>query len=123
MSLLLALALQSAVVVPAVPDDHEIVVTARKLDKWKGKFSLRGEKFKCKTVVSTGDKGVDAIGCNAIRQCLSPLQPRLTESDDKTLGKDRQRALKKAIFDDLGVCVKETRTMMVVDFVSQRKTN
>jgi hypothetical protein len=121
MSLLLALALQAATAEPEFSDNQEIVVTATRLGNWRGKFSLRGEKFKCKTIVSTDDKGIDAIGCNAIRQCLHPLKARLTESDNKTLGKDRQRELKKAIFDDLGICVKETRAKMVAEFVSQRK--
>jgi hypothetical protein len=120
-SLLVALALQAAIAEPEFSDNQEIVVTAKRLDKWKGKFSLRGEKFKCKTKTSTGDKSIDAIGCNAIRQCLRPLQPRLTESDDKTLDDDRRRELKTAIFNDLGACVKETRNTMVAEFVSQRK--
>lgn len=121
MSLLVALALQTAIAEPEFSEDQEIVVTAKRLDKWQGKFSLRGVKFKCKTSKSTGDKGIDAIGCNAIRQCLVPLQLRLTESDDKALGDNRRRELKKAIFDDLGECVKETRQTMVAEFVSQRK--
>jgi hypothetical protein len=120
-SLLFALALQAAIAEPEFSDDQEIVVTAKKLDNWRGKFSLRGEKFKCKTSITTGDKDIDAIGCNAIRQCLVPLQPRLTESDNKALGKDRQRELKKAIFEDLGVCVKERRAKMVAEFASLRK--
>ncbi len=121
MSLLLALALQATTAEPEFSDNQEIVVIAKRLDKWQGKFSLRGEKFKCKTSRSTGDKGIDAIGCNAIRQCLVPLQPRLTESDNKALGDDKRRNLKKAIFDDLGACVKETRNTMVAEFVSQRQ--
>jgi hypothetical protein len=121
MSLLLALALQATTAEPEFSDNPEIVVIAKRLDKWQGKFSLRGEKFKCKTSRSTGDKGIDAIGCNAIRQCLVPLQPRLTESDNKALGDDKRRNLKKAIFDDLGACVKETRNTMVAEFVSQRQ--
>lgn len=121
MSIFVAIALQAAMAEPGFSVDQEIVVTAKRLDKWQGKFLLRGEKFKCKTSRSTGDKGIDAIGCNAIRQCLVPLQPRLTESDDKALGDDRRRELKKAIFDDLGACVKETRKTMVAEFVSQRK--
>jgi hypothetical protein len=121
MSLLLALALQATTAEPEFSDNQEIVVIAKRLDKWQGKFSLRGEKFKCKTSRSTGDKGIDVIGCNAIRQCLVPLQPRLTESDNKAIGDDKRRNLKKAIFDDLGACVKETRNTMVAEFVSQKQ--
>jgi hypothetical protein len=102
-------------------DDKEIIVVGEKLDRWRGEFSLRGDKFKCKTKRSSGDEQIDPLGCQAIRLCIVPLQSRLTESDNKALGVARQKELKKEIFDDLGVCVKETRAKLVADFVAQRK--
>ncbi len=122
MSLLIALALQS-VAAPAVADtaDQDIVVTATKLDRWRGKFSLRGENFKCKTIRTSGDKAIDPIGCAAIVQCLEPHRVRIRESDDKTLGKPAQLAIKKAIEEQLGPCVRDTRKTMVAAFVANRR--
>jgi hypothetical protein len=102
-------------------DNNEIVVVGKKLDRWRGEFSLRGEKFKCKTKRSSGDKQIDPLGCQAIKLCIVPLQSRLTESDNKALGTARQKELKKEIFDDLGACVKETRAKLVADLVAQKK--
>jgi hypothetical protein len=102
-------------------DDKEIVVVGQKLDRWQGEFSLRGEKLKCKTKRSSGDKQIDLLGCEAIKLCIMPLQSRLTESDNKALGVARQKELKKEIFDDFTVCGKETRARLVADFVAQRK--
>ena len=123
MSLLIALALQSSVAVPAVADtvEDEIVVTANKLDRWRGQFSLRGEKFKCKTTRSSGDKAIDPLGCAAIVQCLEPMRARIRASDDASQGADARLALKKAINEELGPCVGATRKAMVAEFVAKRR--
>jgi len=122
-SVLIALIMQSQpVVLPAAETaEDEIVVTGNKLDRWRGQFSLRGEKFKCKTTRTSGDKAIDPIGCAAIVQCLVPLRERITQSDDKSLGADRQRALKKGITDELGPCVGATRKVMIAEFVAKRR--
>jgi len=121
-SLLIALTLQS-VAAPALADtvEQDIVVTANKLDRWRGKFSLPGEKFKCKTITSSGDKAIDPLGCAAIVQCLEPLRARIRASDDTSLGTPAQLALKKAITDELGPCVGATRKTMVAEFVANRR--
>lgn len=123
MSLLIALIMQSQPVALPVAEavEDEIVVTGHKLDRWRGQFSLRGEKFKCKTIRTSGDKAIDPIGCAAIVECLVPLRARITQSDDKSLGADRQRALKKGITDDLGPCVGATRRVMIAEFVAKRR--
>ena len=123
MSLLIALALQSSVAPAAAFDtvDPDIVVTANKLDRWRGQFSLRGEKFKCKTTRSSGDKAIDPLGCAAIVQCLEPMRARIRASDDASQGADARLALKKAINEELGPCVGATRKAMVAEFVAKRR--
>lgn len=123
MSVLIALIMQSQPVVLPVAEtvEDEIVVTGNKLDRWRGKFSLRDEKFKCKTIRTSGNKAIDPIGCAAIVQCLVPLMARIMQSDDKNLGADRQRALKKGITDELGPCVGATRKVMIAEFVAKRR--
>lgn len=121
---MIALTLQS-VAAPAVADtiEQDIVVTANKLDRWRGRFSLRGEKFKCKTIQTSGDKAIDPLGCAAIVQCLEPQRVRLRQSDDKTLSTPAQIAIKKAIMDELGPCVAATRKAMIAEFVAKRRAS
>lgn len=74
--------------VPAVAqtssDEDEIVVIAQKLDKLK--ISYRGRKKdgiivvrKCGIKRSSGDAGVDAIGCQAVNYCVDQ---RLSKSSE-----------------------------------------
>lgn len=123
MSILIAFALQSSVALPPVADlvEQDIVVTASKLDRWKGKFTLRGEKFTCKTTQSSGDRAVDPIGCAAILQCLEPHRERLRQSDDAALAAPARLAMKKEVLDELGPCVGKTRKVMIAEFVAKRR--
>lgn len=120
-SALLFVAQATPVAGEAAPEEAEIVVIASKLKGWRGKFSVNGDKVTCKTVTSTGDKEIDAVGCAALTQCLVPLKPRLQESDDKALGKDRQRELKEAISQDLRDCVRDTRGDLIAELSATRK--
>ena len=122
--LILLLAAQTALLEPAPEPavDQDIIVVARKLERWKGRFSQRGNVTKCKTTVSSGDKEIDAVGCDALRLCLSPMMPRIQASDDKSLGKERQIALKKVIGDELVACAKATRADMVAELVLKRRS-
>lgn len=123
MSFLLALLLQTAAAQASVAEagDQDIIVTASKLDRWKGKFSLRGERFKCQTTQTSGDKAIDPIGCAAIVECIEPHREQLRQSDDEALGVPARIAIKKAILDALGPCVRDTRKAMVAAFVARRR--
>lgn len=118
---MIALMLQSLAPIADRAEEAEIIITAKRLDRWRGQFWLKREKFKCKTVRSSGDRAIDPIGCAAIAECLEPLKVRIGEGDDKGLGKERQIALKKAILDELGPCVGRVRKAMVADFVAKRR--
>lgn len=73
MSVLLALALAQGVpLAEAAAPSPDIVVMARKLKNWRGEWKLRKGRVTCKTRKSTGDKEIDAIGCQAMSTCLTP---------------------------------------------------
>ena len=120
-SALLFAAQATPVAVETAAEEADIIVIASKLKDWRGKFSVKGEKVSCKTVTSTRDKEIDAVGCAALTQCLTPLKPRLQESDDKALGKNRQRELKEAISQDLRDCVRDTRGDLIAELSATRK--
>jgi hypothetical protein len=98
----------------------DIVVIARKLDNWTGKFSIKGDKVKCATKNSTGDKEIDAIGCAAMVQCLPAFQPRITASDNAALDKSVRLAMKAEIKSELTTCVKATRADLVSALAQRR---
>jgi hypothetical protein len=111
-----------ATVAPAEESNtsDDIVVIARRLNSWSGKFSVRGDKVKCATKKSTGDNEIDAIGCSAMAQCLPPLQPRITASDNSALDKAARISMKESIKRDLTTCVKETRADLIAELARRR---
>ncbi|MEY4953169.1 MAG: hypothetical protein RL299_1593 [Pseudomonadota bacterium] len=88
MSLLLAFALlgaASAQDVAEQPQEAEITVIAHKLKNWRGDWTLRGDKIVCKVRKSTGDRQIDAVGCEAFVVCLTPRVPQFKAISDSKL--------------------------------------
>lgn len=117
---LLALA-STAAATPAPQGAHdEIVVVAQKLKDWRGAWQLRKGRFSCKTTRSTGDRAIDAVGCNALQACI---EPRL--ADFKAIAERKEkRAIQNAKLDALAKsltpCVAEARKHGVEELASQR---
>ena len=102
MSLLLAIALASAGPI-AVPDrESEIVVLGRRMNVWRGNFRSRQGRIVCKTTYSTGDAGVDAVGCAAMTTCVTPhlaaLQAIADSREPKTERNRRMTELMQSTF-------------------------
>jgi len=67
MPLLIALAQAGAAPPPA--DEGDVVVIARKLQTWRGVITTNILGTRCVTKRSSGDREIDAIGCDAMRRC------------------------------------------------------
>lgn len=92
MSMLLAFLLAAEPATAAMPPENEIVVLAHKLQAWRGKLGAgRDGAMSCKTTKSTGDRAVDAIGCQALQTCLGPLQHELAAIAGADAPKDERR--------------------------------
>lgn len=73
-----ALALMQAAPAPASvaqPAEEDVVVIGRRLKDWRATWKKQDGRIVCITRRSTGDSAVDAIGCDAMTECLSPLVP------------------------------------------------
>jgi hypothetical protein len=83
-TVLLAAAPAAAPVSPEV--ETEIVVIGRKLKNWRGGLRQVDGALACRTKKSTGDRAVDAIRCEAMVACYTPLQPELDRIAASNLG-------------------------------------
>ena len=118
------LALVAAQPMPEPTAVDEITVVANKLRKWRGNWKLSGDAITCKTKGSTGDKGIDAIGCDALVACITPLAPRLAEiKRAKAPNKELSRRA-NALMTEAGVydCIFAKREAAIAAFVAARRS-
>lgn len=93
----------------AATSDEEIVVIARKQKAWRGQWGTHKGAFECRTTKSTGDKQIDAIGCDAITTCIAPEVPKFQAIADSKLPKaDRNRRM-TALAQSLTPCLESER--------------
>lgn len=125
MSVLVA-TLALAAVQPAVevPAEDEIVVVGNKLRDWRGTWRVRDGAVKCKTKRSTGDREIDAIGCNAMVTCMTPLVPQWQEIEDADLRKAELEARLNGLLQSAKVadCFKTVREESIAALVSARRS-
>lgn len=106
-----------------LPVENEIVVMGNKLRDWRGNVKLRNGAVTCKTKRSTGDKAIDAIGCDAMIQCFAPIAPQFAALEGGKLTKDEMNRqaddlLKKA---GTGDCLSAKREAGITALAAQRR--
>ena len=78
-------------------EPSEIVVIAEKLKDWRGTWGEKNGVLACRTTRSTGDAEVDAVGCQALIACASPLLPQFRSIAAAKMAKaERQRRMNTA---------------------------
>ena len=97
--LIAALALAAAQPAAEPPVDNEITVIANKLRDWRGNWRLRKGAVTCKTTRSTGDKAVDALGCDAMVACITPIAQQVDAIDVKKVGKEAAQQQVNGLFE------------------------
>ena len=117
--ILAALSLLAAQAAPAaVPS--EVVVTARRLQDWRGKASGNARGTRCRTVRSTGDKDLDQIACDSMRWCMGTMQGQAAALAERGVAaavlKQRQAALNAG----LTTCMTEQHERRVSDLLDRR---
>ncbi|MFM7379015.1 MAG: hypothetical protein ACKO1O_12965 [Erythrobacter sp.] len=119
----LALALATAEPVPVPPIENEIEVVANKLRAWRGKWKLRDGVPACKTTRSTGDKAIDAIGCGAMVECLTPIGPQWEALNEAKLPKDELSRRANALLEEAGIgeCVVAKREAGITALIAERR--
>lgn len=88
---------------------NDVVVMAEKLKNWRASVRERKGRMICTTKTSTGDRELDAIGCNAMATCLTQLRPRLNATLEKRLAEAERKSLRAAADRELFTCVTSNR--------------
>ncbi len=123
-ALALAAAQPAAETTAEPPADNEITVVANRLRDWAGRWKLRKGAIACKTTRSTGDKAIDAIGCNALVQCLTPLAPQFAALEKAKLSQEETASRARALHDEAKVweCVTDRRSDAIAALVAARRS-
>jgi hypothetical protein len=125
MSLIVAtLALAAAEPVAEPPAGNEIEVIGRRLRKWRGSWNLIGDAIGCQTTRSSGDKAVDAIGCNAVVDCMQPLAPQWKALTEARLPDHELKSKANALLQEAGIseCVAAKREAGIAALAEQRRS-
>lgn len=120
-----ALALGAAAQPAAEPPvDTEITVIANKLRDWRGNWRLRKGAVSCKTTRSTGDKAVDALGCDAMVACIAPIAPQIDAIDVKKVGKEAAQQQVNGLFEAARVsdCLTARREAGIAALAAARRS-
>ena len=122
--LIAALALAAAQPAPEQPVGDEIVVIGRKLESWRGSWRLRDGAVTCKTRRSTGDKAIDALGCDAMVACIGPLAPRFAEIEASKVDKTEMQRQADALLKDakIGDCLTARREAGIAALAAARRS-
>lgn len=106
---------------PAVePPATDIMVIGQRLNAWKGNWRSRQGKLECRTVRSTGDAVIDAIGCAALTTCIMPEVPRFQAIADAKLPKATGNRQMTGLMQGLLPCVERERQASMVALADKR---
>lgn len=118
------LALAAAQPVAEPPVENEIEVIGNKLRDWRGKWRMRKGVGTCKTKRSTGDKAIDAVGCEAMVQCFQPIAERWEAINEAKLSRSEMNGQLDALFKsaNVGDCVRDRRDAGIDALVVERRS-
>ena len=110
MTFLFVLAAATATAAPPSPEvAQEIVVIGSRLKSWRGTWRKRKGILVCKTTKSTGDRGVDRVGCESLVACATPLVPMFDAIAAEKLPKTELNRRLNAAAQPLGACLAARR--------------
>lgn len=113
------LMLQDAAPSPETPD-AEIVVIGTRLKAWRGTFRSSGGKISCRTTRSTGDAGVDALGCETMVACLDPVAAQFDAIAEATKDKAERARRLDALLQTRVPCLNDTRQAGIARLAAER---
>ena len=98
----------------------QVPVIAGKLETWRGTWAVVGGKLGCKTLRSSGDQEIDALGCAATLACIRPAYPALrTIAESKASEADRKRQM-AAKLASLRPCLAQHRGQGIAELAVRR---
>jgi len=105
---------------PDPASEQEIVVIGRKLATWRGVWRSRKGVVSCKTTRSSGDKAIDALGCNALVACATPLVPRIKAIAAAKLAKADREMQMNAVAGSIDPCLTQLREAGIAALAATR---
>lgn len=103
---LLLVAAPTAASVPTAEVANEIVVIGRKLEKtWRGTLAKTDGQLACRTTRSTGDRAIDAIGCETMVTCTRAIEPQMDALAAADLRKSERRRRMQALMQTTVPCM------------------
>ena len=121
---LLLLAAQATVPAAPRPIDPKVAaqvpVIAGKLDQWRGAWGAVGGKLACKTIRSSGDEEIDALGCASMIACVKPEYVALKAIADGKASVDEKKRLISAKLATLQPCMKAHRGQGIAELALKR---
>lgn len=98
----------------------EIVVIAQKLADWRGTWGSQKGVLACRTTRSTGDAEIDAVGCQAMVACASPMVPQFTAIAAAKLPKAERRRRMDAASRSMIPCLEQARADGIAALADKR---
>jgi hypothetical protein len=118
--ILLALQGVSDAAPPAAPSE-DVVVIGERLKNWRGRIGdVSHTPMRCRTTKSTGDRDIDAIGCETMTACFSQMRERMVAIGDRRQPKAARDALRASVEHDLGTCFEERHDSLVAELAERR---
>jgi hypothetical protein len=122
---LLLIAAQTTAVAPAPREidpkvAEQVPIIAGKLEEWRGTWAAAGGQLGCRTIRSSGDEEIDALGCASVLACVRPAYPELKAiADGATSVEDKKRRM-QAKLASLQPCMREHRGQGIAELALKR---
>ena len=98
----------------------QVPIIAGKLEQWRGAWGAAGGKLACKTIQSSGDEEIDALGCASMIACVKPEYAALkTIADGAGTKDDKQRKI-SARLATLQPCMRAHRGQGIAELALKR---
>jgi hypothetical protein len=98
----------------------QVPVIAGKLEQWRGAWGAVGGKLACKTIRSSGDEEIDALGCASMIACVKPEYAALKGIADGKATVDEKKRLISAKLATLQPCMKAHRGQGIAELALKR---
>jgi hypothetical protein len=119
-ALIVLLAAAASAQVPGPAEAREIVVIADRLKEWRGSWGSKKGVLACRTTRSTGDAEIDAVGCQALIACASPLVPQFKAIASAKLSKNERQRRMDAASQSMIPCLEQQREAGIAALADRR---
>lgn len=98
----------------------QVPIIAAKLHAWRGAWGAAGGKLACRTVKSSGDEEIDALGCASMIACVKPQYAALKAIADGAGTPEEKRRKIGARLAALQPCLRAHRGQGIAELALRR---